>query len=188
MVKNKLHKLKMNKAPGVDSVGTRMLMELSEEIADVVAELFNKSLSTGDVPIDWKLANVTAVFKKGKKSSPYYRPVSLTVNLCKIFESIMRDKIIEHLQIHELIKESQHGFVKRRSCLTNLLVFIEEISSYLDSGYPVDVIYLDFQKAFDKVPHRRLVLKLEAHGISGQVLKWIDNWLQGRKQRVVLGG
>jgi len=65
---------------------------------------------------------------------------------------------------------------------------MEEITKYLDSGYPVDVIYLDFQKAFDKVPHKRLVLKLAAHGIGGKVLKWTENWLQGRKQRVVLGG
>ena len=189
MVKSKLSRLKMNKAPGVDSVGTRMLLELSEEISDTVAVLFNKSLTSGDIPLDWKLANVSAVFKKGKKSSPSnYRPISLTVNLCKVFESIMRDKLIEHLEKYELIKESQHGFVRNKSCLTNLLTFIEEITEYLDSGYPVDVIYLDFQKAFDKVPHQRLVLKLSAHGIGGEVLRWIENWLRGRKQRVVLGG
>jgi len=189
IVKKKLSQLKMNKAPGVDSVSTKMLLELKDEISEMVAELFNKSLNSGEVPNEWKLANVTAVFKKGKKSSPSnYRPISLTVQLCKVFESIMRDQIIEHLERFELIKESQHGFVKRKSCLTNLLVFIEEVTNYLDSGYPVDVIYLDFQKAFDKVPHRRLILKLAAHGIGGEVLKWIENWLSGRKQRVVLGG
>ena len=179
----------MNKAPGIDLVGTRMLLELSEVISDTVAELCNKSLSTGDVPYDWKLANVTAVYKKGKKSSPSnYRPVSLTVNLCKVFESIMRDNIIDHLEKYKLIKDSQHGFVKNRSCLTNWLVFLEEVTSYVDSGYPVVVIYLDFQKACDKVPHQRLLLKLAAHGISGNVLKWTENWLRDRKQRVVLNG
>jgi len=100
----------------------------------------------------------------------------------------MRDKIMEHIQKHKLIKESQHGFVKGRSRLTNLLVFLEEGTNYIDSGYPVDVIYLDFQKAFNKVPHRRFVLKLEAHGIGGEILKWVENWLSERKQRVVLGG
>ena len=79
-----------------------------------------------------------------------------------VLESIMRDKIMEHIQKHKLIKESQHGFVKGRSRLTNLLVFLEEGTNYIDSGYPVDVIYLDFQKAFDKVPQGRLVSKLEA--------------------------
>ena len=142
----------MNKAPGVDAVGTRMLMELSEVISDTVAVLFNKSLRSGEVPHVWKLANVTAVYKKGNKSNP-------SANLCKVLESIMRDKIMEHIQKHKLIKESQHGFVKGRSCLTNLLVFFEEVTNYIDSGYPVDVIYLDFQKAFDKVSHGRLVSK-----------------------------
>jgi len=88
---------------------------------------------------------VTAVYKKGNKSNPSnYRPVSLTVNLCKVLESIMRDNIMEHIQKHKLIKESQYGFVKGRSCLTNLLVFLEEVTNYIDSGYPVDdvdVIY-----------------------------------------------
>jgi len=91
IVKAKLLKLKMNKAPGVDLVGTNMLVELADEISDTVADLFNKSLITGEVglPPDWKLANVTPIFKKGKKSSvSNYRPVNVTVNLCKVFESI----------------------------------------------------------------------------------------------------
>ena len=90
---------------------------------------------TSDVPYYWKLANVTPVFKNGSKASfSNYKPVSLTVNLCKVFESIMRDKIIEHIERHKLLKESQHGFVRRRSCLTNLLFFLEEVTSYLDSA------------------------------------------------------
>jgi len=153
-----------------------------------VTELFNKLLASADVPPEWKLANVTPIYKKGNKSSPSnYRPVSLTVVPHKIFELILTDKIVEHLEKHELIRESQHGFVKKKSCLSNLLVFMEEVTSYLDSGYPVDVIYLDCQKAFDNVPHRRLLLKLQAHGIGGNVLQWIGNWLSGRKQRVILG-
>jgi len=147
MVKAKLLKLKMNKAPGVDLVGTRMLMELAEELSYTVAELFNKSLVSGEVPADWKLANVTPIFKKGRKSSvANYRPVSLTVNLCKVFESIMRDNVIEHLEKYKLIKDTQHGFVRNRSCLTNLLVFMEEVTNYVDSGYPVDIF--GFPKGF----------------------------------------
>ena len=119
----------MNKAPGIDSVGTNMLLELLEEIVDYIAELFNKSLNSGDIPPDWKLANVTAIFKKGNKSSTSnYRPVSLTVNLCKVFESIMRDYIIDHIEKYKLVRQSQHGFFKNKSCLTNLLVFVEEIT------------------------------------------------------------
>ena len=90
IVRRKVQKLKMNKAPGIDSVGTNTLLELLEETVDYIAELFNKSLNSGDIPPDRKLANVTAIFKKGNKSSTSnYRPVSLTVNLCKVFESIM---------------------------------------------------------------------------------------------------
>jgi len=90
----------------------------------------------------------------------------------------MRDRIVEHLEKHLIIKDSQHQEE----------ILMEEITMYLDSGYPVDVIYLDFQKVFDKVPHKRLVLKLAAHSIGGKILKWIENWLQGRKHRMVLGG
>jgi len=135
MVKAKLLKLKMNKAPGVDLVGTRMLTELVEEISYTVAELFNKSLLRGEVPADWKVANVTPIFKKGKKSSvANYRPVSLTDNLCKVFESVMGDKMIEHLERYKLIKCILHGFVRNKFCLTNLLVFKKEVTNYIDSG------------------------------------------------------
>ena len=155
-------KLKNSKAPGIDSVGSRMLIEIADEIPVFLAELYNKSLKTDD-PEEWKLANVTPIFKRGKRSSSAnYRPVSLTVILCKVQESLIRDKVIEHLDLYKLIKDTQHGFVKNRSCLTNLLFFLEEVTNYIDSGYPVDIIYLDFQKAFDKVPHKRLLHKLAA--------------------------
>ena len=98
------------------------------------------------------------MFKKGKRSEPgNYRPVSLTSILCKILESMIKDKIVEHLQVFNLINDSQHGFMKGRSCLTNLLEYLETVTKLLDEGVPVDVIYLDFSKAFDKVPHARLL-------------------------------
>jgi len=112
--------------------------------------LFSKSLSSGDVRQDWRLAKVNAVFKKAKKTdASNYRRISSTVNLCKVLESIIRDEVIDHLEKYELIHNYEHGFVKKKSCLTNLLVIIEKVTDYIDSGFPVDVIYLDFQKAFD---------------------------------------
>ena len=69
-----------------------------------------------------------------------------------------------------------------------MLIFMETVTNYLDSGYPVDVIYLDFRKAFDKVPHKRLLMKLQAHRIDGESLRWIKGWLSGRRQRVVING
>ena len=103
-------------------------------------------------------------------------------------EGIIKDDIVEHLFRFKLIRSSQHGFTAGRSCITNLLEFLEEVTRNIDKGIPVDIIYMDFQKAFDKVPHARLLKKLEKHGIQGKVLKWIEAWLKNRKQRVVLKG
>ena len=100
-------------------------------------------MECGRVPCDWKKANVTAIFKKGDKTSPCnYRPVSLTSQVCKILESIVKDNVLDHIKKYKLIKGTQHGFVKYRSCLTNLLEFLEYVSDYVDRGYPIDVIYL----------------------------------------------
>ena len=101
-------------------------------------------------------------------------------------ESIIRDAIVEHLQIHNLIKTLQHGFMKGRSCLTNLLVHLSKITTYTDEGLPVDATY--FSKAFDRVPHRRLAMTLNAHGIGGDINRWITERLLGRVQHVVING
>ena len=133
---------------------------------------------------------MTAVFKgKGSKTEAgSYRPISLTSLVCRVMESLLKDAIVEHLQNHHLIKPSQHGFVPHKSCLTNLLEFLEEITKIIDEGHSIDMVYLDFAKAFDKVPHMRLMAKVRAHGIDGVVAKWVEEWLHGRKQRVVLNG
>jgi len=148
-------------------------------------------VTDGAVPQGWKIANVTPIFKKGTKlDSGNYRPVSLTSHIGKLIESLIRDTMINHLSQNRLINESQHGFTFRhkKSCLTNLLEYLEYVVNQIDAGDPVDVIYLDFQKAFDKVPHRRLLQKLRAHGITGSIINWIENWLADREQRVVING
>ena len=89
---------------------------------------------------------------------------------------------------HSLINQTQHVFLKGRSCLTNLLDFMEHISKWADDGSPVDVIYLDFHKAFDKVPHQRLLIKLKSHGMGESVVNLVRNWVSGRKQRDVVEG
>ena len=123
-----------------------------------------------------------------RNKSVNYRPVSLTSVICKLLETIIRDHMMDFLFKHQLINPSQHGFLKARSCLTNLLCFFEEITKWVDEGSPVDVIYLDFQKAFDKVPHQRLILKLKSHGMGNSIINWIEQWLTDRKQRVVVDG
>ena len=116
-----------------------------------------------------------------------YRPVSLTVVPCKIMEGILREKIEDHFYKNNFLAKQQHGFVRSKSCTTNLLETLDYISFCIDNGIPVVVILLDFAKAFDTVPHRRLVAKLRAYGISGLVLKWIEAFLKNRRQRVVQG-
>ncbi|MGE5822000.1 MAG: RNA-directed DNA polymerase [Nitrososphaerota archaeon] len=189
IIVSKLRKLKINKAPGVDGIVPRILVENADILSIPLLDIYRESLKSGTVPSDWKRANVTAIFKKGDKSLPSnYRPVSLTSQVCKVLEAIVRDSILEHVEKYKLIKESQHGFLKGRSCLTNLLEFFEFVTNYIDQGYPIDVVYLDFQKAFDKVPHKRLMMKIKALGITGEVFNWIEDWLRDRVQRVVLLG
>ena len=188
-VKEKLRNLRPDSAPGPDKLWPRILQSLSSSIAQPLAMVYTKSLGEGTVPPDWKLANVAPVFKKGSKSNTgNYRPVSLTCVLCKVMESILRDEIVSHLNKYNLIRTSQHGFMAGRSCLTNLLEYLEKLTSLVDQGHAVDIVYLDFAKAFDKVPHQRLLAKCEGLGVRGKVLGWIAEWLKDRKQRVVLNG
>ena len=187
LVLSKLRKLKLNKAPGIDGIVPLLLVKTADIVCKPLSIIFSSSLTTGTVPVDWRRANVTAIFKQGVRNNPgNYRPVSLTCQVCKILESIIKDKVQEHLDKFDLIKASQHGFRKHRSCLTNLLEFLQFTRNSVDCGEPVDVIYLDFQKAFDKIPHKRLIMKVEAYGVKGNISRWISNWLQNREQRVVL--
>ena len=120
-----------------------------------------------------------------------YRPVSLTSQICEVVESVLRnlrDALVQHLDKNELISESQHGFRKGHSCASNLLVFLETVTAELNAKHNVDTIHLDLAKAFDKVAHQRLMLKLKAHGIDGLVGNWIKSWLSDRWQRVCLDG
>ena len=188
-IKTRLHNLKEDKAAGDDNLSPRILKAISDEIAYPVAVIFRRSLDTGCVPRDWRTANVTPIFKKGNRHQTCnYRPVSLTSQICKVVESIIRDHLVQHLDDNYLINNSQHGFRKGYSCSTNLLVFLETVIAEIDSKHNVDVVYLDLAKAFDKLPHRRLMSKLNAHGIDGLLGDWIKSWLTDRWQRVCLEG
>ena len=186
-VSKKIDDLDRYKAPGTDGFLPRVLKEVRDEISPHLRTIFNRSLETGVVPQDWREANVTPLFKKGDTSKPgNYRPVSLTSVVGKLLESIIVDKLAGHLEGNNLLKNSQHGFRRRRSCLTNLLEFFHEVFTEHDRCKAVDVVYMDFQKAFDKVPFRRLMLKIRALGIQGEICRWIENWLRERRQRVVI--
>ena len=175
--------------PGVDRISSRVLVELADEIAVPLAAIFQKSLETDKVPRSWKVADVVPIFKKGMKSVPgNYRPVSLTSHIGKLMEKVIKEEIMSHLNRHDLLNDTQHGFMRGRSCLTNLLTYLEGVARMLDEGKNVDIIYLDFAKAFNKVPHRRLISKKVSMGVEGRVKGWIQKWLEGRKQTMVING
>ena len=187
-VKDKLKELDPKKAQGPDKIASKVLKELCEEISGPLCLLYNKSLEEGTLPKEWKSAEVTALFKKGSKSDPgNYRPVSLTCVTCKVLESLVRDVIVSYFTDNKLFVDCQHGFRKRRSCVTQLLEVMEDLTALIDLGKDVDIVYCDFRKAFDSVPHNRLLLKLAAYGIRGNVLKWISSFLFERKQWVKVG-
>ena len=179
-----LSNLKPDKAPG-----PIILKELREEIAPIIQLLFKKSLSTGKIPSVWTKANVSPVFKMGNKNDPaIYRPISLTCILCKVMEHIIASKLTQHLNQHNVLYDLQHGFRERRSCETQLIHLVEDLGRQLVIGKQVDLILLDFSKAFDKVSHPKLLFKLSQHGEKGNTINWIRAFLVGRTQAVVLEG
>ena len=184
-----LQELKVGKAPGPDGLHPALLQGAARALCKPVTKIFNATLNKGIVPDAWKKANVTALFKSGPKWDPAnYRPVSLTSCLCKILEKCIKNEMMQHVSKYEIIKDSQHGFLPGKSCLTNLIEFLHYCHENVDKGKPVDIIYLDFSKAFDRVPHSRLIYKLESYGFNKCIIAWIQNWLNSRVQRVVLNG
>ena len=181
----KLKSLNPNKSPGPDKIYPRLLKELHNELAKPLAILFNLSLKEGVLPNDWKHAEVTDIFKKGSKTEPSnYRPVSLTSVVCKILESFIRDVVQIHMEKHKLYTKCQHGFRRGKSCTSQLLEVMEDLTRFMETKKDFDVVYLDFSKAFDSVPHQRLLLKLEAYGITGSILNWTKAFLENRTQCV----
>ncbi|CAM4569362.1 unnamed protein product [Caretta caretta] len=189
VVRDYLEKLDVHKSMGPDELHPRVLKELAAVIAEPLAIIFENSWRTGEVPDDWKKANVVPIFKKGKKEDPgNYRPVSLTSVPGKIMEQVLKESILKHLHERKVIRNSQHGFTKGRSCLTNLIAFYDEITGSVDEGKAVDVLFLDFSKAFDTVSHSILVSKLRKYGLDECTIRWVESWLDCRAQRVVING
>ena len=189
MVLKKLKCINPNKSAGPDKIPSRILKELSEVIAEPLQILYQMSLKSGKLPTEWKTAHVTPIYKKGgKQRAENYRPVSLTVILCKILESIVTDSIVEHMLRHDFITEHQHGFLRGRSTVTQLLETIEDWTKMLDNGDNIDILYCDFRKAFDSVAHKRLMLKIRSYGIEGVLAEWIEDFITERKQRVCVDG
>ena len=184
-VKEFLHILNFNKSPGPDGIHPLVLKELADVIAMPLTVLFNMSIQCGKLPSEWKTAVIKPMYKSGSRSLPVnYRPVSLTCIACKILERVIVKRMQKHLESNSLLQSGQHGFRPKRSCTTNLLVARESWAEARSNGKDVDVIYIDLSKAFDKVPHQRLLQKLAAYGIAGNTLRWTADFLTGRTFKV----
>ena len=178
-----------NKSNGPDEIPLSILKEYANEIAPMLTFIMQQSYDTGTLPDDWKNANVVALFKKGDRSkAENYRPVSLTAVTCKMMEHVIHKQIMIHLNRNNILVNFQHGFREKHSCESQLIMTVESIQRYLNRNKQVDVLVLDFSKAFDTVAHQRLLLKLDHYGIRDKTLGWIRTWLTNRKQRVVVDG
>ena len=170
-VQELLQKLDPNKSPGPDKIHPKLLKELAEQLSDPLTNFFNSSFRNGHVPTAWKQANITAIFKKGDKSKPNnYRPVSLTSILSKLMEKLIRKMLVDHMKENQLFSDKQFGFISGRSTSLQLIKVMDHWTKILDEGGEIDVIYMDYMKAFDTVPHKRLISKLDSYGISPGVV------------------
>jgi len=135
---------------------------------------------------EWKKAEIRPIYKKkGSKQDPSnYRPISLTSVVCKVFEKVVKDQLCSHLINNNLLSSHQFRFVPGRNTKTQLLVTVKEWIKNLDNDIPTDVAFMDFRKALDAVPHRRLLYKLQNYGVKGHIHSWITNYLSGRTQYV----
>ena len=184
-----LSRLKDHKAAGPDNISAKVLKELREGIAPILTDIYQRSLERGELPNDWKEANICAAFKKGEKyKASNYRPISLTAICCKMLEHIIASNMMKHLEGHKLLYDLQHGFRQHRSCETQLISLSHQLAQARQAKVQTDMVIMDFAKAFDKVSHSRLLLKLDWMGVRGNTHRWIRDFLSDRSQRVVLDG
>ena len=175
---------------GPDEIPPLVIKKLGEELVKPLTILFEASLQQEKIPDEWRTSIVSPIYKmKGKKSDPCnYRPVSLTCTIGKMMERIIKEQIMTYLETNNLIAKEQHGFRSGHSPQTNLIEFLNKTTKWMDEGRSFDILYFDFAKAFDKVCHERLILKVSQMGVGGKAREWIRDWLKGRKQQVRVNG
>ena len=177
------------KANGPDSIPNTILKECADNIAPDLSAIFQLSINSGSLPSDWLKANVSSAYKKGDKHlAENYRPISLTCVSCKILEHIICRHLMKHLENNNLLTSLNHGFRSGYSCESQLIVTMEDLLQSYDKNTQVDCAVLDFSKAFDTVPHRKLLHKLKSYGIDGPIHSWLTHFLTARTMRVVLEG
>ena len=178
-----------NSSCGENDIPAILIKKCKHQLSYPLLLIWRDSLDKGYIPNIYKQQIITPVHKKSSKAeAENYRPISLTSHIIKIFERLIRKHIVKHLEENDIICKNQHGFQKSKSCLTQLLPHIDIILKNLQNDMDTDVIYLDYAKAFDKVDHQILLLKLNAYGIRGKLLKWLQSYLSNRTQTVVVNG
>ena len=184
-----IDEISLTAASGPDGLCAIFLKKCKSSLLTPLTELWRDCLDLGVTPEKLKEAHIIPVYKGGNQGvAANYRPIALTSHLIKVFEKVMRKKIVEFLQTHHLLNDSQHGFTEGHSCLSQLLAHHDKVLSILECGSNVDTIYLDFAKAFDKVDHSILLKKLSLLGVRGKILKWITSFLTSRTQLVMVNG
>ncbi|CAG9137746.1 unnamed protein product [Plutella xylostella] len=187
IVKTYIDKLDINKGSGIDNIPPIFIVKCKESLAIPLSILFGRSIAEGIMPGKWKTAKVAPIFKGGTKSKATdYRPVSVLSCISKLLEKIVYDSF--YPLISKNIPENQHGFMRKRSVVSNLLQSSCYVLNNIDGGNQVDAIYTDFSKAFDKVSHYVLLTKLSAMGVHGSLLRWVTSYVTNRSQAVVVGG
>lgn len=182
-----LQGLDLNKGPGPDGIPTIFLRNVSCYIVDPLLTIFNRSLKEGYFPSNWKTSNITPIFKNGDRSKvENYRGISMLSVIPKLFEKLVTEQIVEFLV--GKINEHQHGFHQGRSTTSNLSYYVSNLLLGMEHNKQVDAIYTDFSKAFDKVNHDILEIKLTKIGIRGDLLKWLKSYLSERTQKVKVNG
>ena len=188
-VEKLLDNINIHKASGPDKIPNIILKTCSNEISPALANIFQQSLDTGTLPSDWRNANISPIFKKGNKHmASNYCPISLTSVCCKTLEHIICKHMLNHLKNNKIISPLQHGFCNGHSCESQLILTMHDIMQNFDSKQQTDLVILDFSKAFDTVPHKKLLFKLSKYGITGNINKWIQSFLVLRKQQVIVEG
>ena len=181
--------LNPNKACGPDLISNKILRECAISLSEPLADLFNKSFNQGVFPQPWKHANVTPIFKKGdRQNKANYRPVSLLSNISKVQERIVFNCLYDHCSKNNLLTDKNSGFKPFDSTINRVIHLAHEIYQGLDSKQEALIVFLDISKAFDRVWHPGLLHKLREFGIAGELYDWLENYLSGRNQKVVIGG